>query len=166
MDATDFEPPKFISDVIKDGYIVYEKISQGAFGAVYRAENTQKVPCAIKIYFNHSEPRVVLNELLFSYYLGDHDEFPKFIEAYEKRGVHVLIIEYFEGISIRELRNKDQKFLLEYCLEFAKCLDKLHQLGVIHNDIKPSNFLFNQKLRKGKLIDFGLCSVVCYYVTF
>ena len=48
----------------------------------------------------------------------------------------------------------------KYLRSLAKCIGKLHQLGVIHHDIKPQNFLYNMKNDEGRLIDFGLCIAV------
>ena len=49
---------------------------------------------------------------------------------------------------------------MEYLRELSGSLVSLHQLGIAHNDIKPSNFLYNQKTKKGILIDYGLCMTV------
>ena len=41
-----------------------------------------------------------------------------------------------------------------YCL--LSSLKVVHNLGYIHRDVKPSNFLYNMNLQTGVLIDFGL----------
>ena len=35
-------------------------------------------------------------------------------------------------------------------------IDGLAQVGIMHRDVKPSNFLYDPKQRTGLLIDFGL----------
>ena len=36
----------------------------------------------------------------------------------------------------------------------------LKTMGIYHRDVKPGNFLFNKKERKGILIDYGLSEIV------
>ena len=36
----------------------------------------------------------------------------------------------------------------------------LKSLGIYHRDVKPGNFLYNKKIKKGILIDYGLSEIV------
>lgn len=45
---------------------------------------------------------------------------------------------------------------MEYLLEISKTMRNFHQLGLIHRDVKPNNFLYNRNLKRAYLIDFGL----------
>ena len=45
-----------------------------------------------------------------------------------------------------------------YLLELLKALKILKDQKIVHRDIKPLNFLYNMKTKKGVLIDFGLTS--------
>ena len=38
-------------------------------------------------------------------------------------------------------------------------LKSLKEVGIIHRDIKPNNFLYNPKTRSGVIIDFGLAEI-------
>jgi len=38
-------------------------------------------------------------------------------------------------------------------------LEKLHEIGIEHRDLKCSNFLYNKQTKKGYLIDFGLSEI-------
>lgn len=37
-------------------------------------------------------------------------------------------------------------------------------MGIYHRDIKPQNFLYNRKKKKGIIIDFGLAEIDVYFV--
>lgn len=46
-----------------------------------------------------------------------------------------------------------------YLKSLFTALSQLHQLKIIHKDVKPNNFLYNARKRVGYLIDFGLAQV-------
>jgi serine/threonine protein kinase len=39
-------------------------------------------------------------------------------------------------------------------------MHKLHLLNIVHNDIKPSNLMFNKNLNKWIFIDFGCARIL------
>ena len=47
-------------------------------------------------------------------------------------------------------------------IQMLQQLNVLHKNGIIHNDIKPENFVFDKQNKKFKIIDFGLSS---FYIT-
>lgn len=44
------------------------------------------------------------------------------------------------------------------CAQILLCLANIHSRGIIHRDIKPNNFVFDDKNRV-RLIDFGSCKI-------
>ena len=47
-----------------------------------------------------------------------------------------------------------------YLYELLKGIKVLKSIGIYHRDIKPGNFLYNSKKRKGIIVDFGLSEIV------
>ena len=47
-----------------------------------------------------------------------------------------------------------------YIYSLLKNLENLHNFGISHRDVKPSNFLYSRKNKNGVLIDFGLSEIV------
>ena len=48
-----------------------------------------------------------------------------------------------------------------YMFQLLSALAYLDELGVMHRDVKPSNFLWDRKSKRGTLVDFGLAEIVC-----
>lgn len=72
-----------------------------------------------------------------------------------------LILPYKKGVLLQEhwksLKKKERtSFLLHFIPSFLKILNKVHQNGVFHNDIRPGNILIDGETIH--LIDFGMAS--------
>lgn len=77
---------------------------------------------------------------------------------------HLLVMECAEGNleNRTELNTEDPEFwlnVLRHCKEIADCLDFMHQLNVLHQDLHPGNIVFcknNFNEDEFRLIDIGL----------
>ena len=60
------------------------------------------------------------------------------------------------GKSLEEFGKPEMnKIIMKVCIQLTKRLEVLHNLGYIHNDLKPENLLISQDLETVNLIDFG-----------
>ncbi len=50
----------------------------------------------------------------------------------------------------------------DYMLSLLSAVKNLHDLGIVHRDLKQGNFLYNPETKKGIIIDFGLAEIVIY----
>jgi Kae1-associated kinase Bud32 len=78
---------------------------------------------------------------------------PKIFEIDKKN--HKIIMEYIDGIRIKELLNQiDEKKIEKISFEIGRLIGKLHSAGIIHGDLTTSNMiLLDDKIY---FIDFGL----------
>lgn len=87
-----------------------------------------------------------------------HPNIIKVIESFEENNTVYYAMEYMDGGSLDERIAKKhgltQSEVLEYTRQIGAALSFMHQSGMLHLDVKPSNIM----LQKGKavLIDFGL----------
>jgi len=89
----------------------------------------------------------------------------RFIEANEDAGVHYLAMELVDGESLREFMTTDGALSVDDALDVAIAVSRgladVHDLGVIHRDVKPANILLGESdptsgHRTAKLCDFGI----------
>jgi serine/threonine protein kinase len=90
---------------------------------------------------------------------------PHVIQAYSMESAGdspFIVLEDFEGLSLGAWLDRQRVFSLEEVLEIAiqvtVSLGEIHDGGVIHKDVNPSNILFNPEMGEVRLIDFGLAS--------
>ena len=71
------------------------------------------------------------------------------------------LMEYLEGGSLEDYpMNNDEETFREITLSAAESLNVCHQVGIIHRDVKLSNFFFRYKEKKGLVLgDFGISSL-------
>jgi tRNA A-37 threonylcarbamoyl transferase component Bud32 len=90
---------------------------------------------------------------------------PNIVAVYEfgqTGGFHFFIMEYVEGVTLRELV-RGQKVApvqaLQIIPQICEALQFAHDAGVVHRDIKPENILIDTTGRV-KIADFGLAKIL------
>jgi beta-lactam-binding protein with PASTA domain/tRNA A-37 threonylcarbamoyl transferase component Bud32 len=73
--------------------------------------------------------------------------------------VPYIVMEYVEGMTLRDLLHADRRLLPERALEIVdgilQALDYSHRGGIIHRDIKPANVMLTPN-GEVKVMDFGI----------
>tara|TARA_B110000977_G_scaffold196296_1_gene276374 strand:+ start:27 stop:944 length:918 start_codon:yes stop_codon:yes gene_type:complete len=147
-----------------EGYEIIKKLGTGAFGTVYKALHHKSGNIvAIKIESNDKHSRLIhevkiYKELQKNNTLG----FPKLYDYLEHKQNNICIMDYL-GPSLEDLfefsGNKFSiKTVLMIGIQVLNRIEELHNIGYIHRDIKPDNFLIGTGKKKSRifLIDFGL----------
>jgi eukaryotic-like serine/threonine-protein kinase len=94
---------------------------------------------------------------------------PNVVSVYDfgvsREGLVYLVMELAEGISLRQLIERDGTLKADHATEIIRqacaALDEAHRQGVVHRDIKPENILV-QTRPEGlhvKVIDFGIAAL-------
>ncbi|MEN9223291.1 MAG: response regulator [Thermostichus sp. BF3_bins_97] len=93
--------------------------------------------------------------------LGSHPHIPKLLAHFEEDGQFYTVQDFVQGSSLRQQSNQGVIWspaqTAYFLCEILKILTFVHQHGVIHGDIKPSNIIQTQgdKRTYFTLIDFG-----------
>ncbi|ETE72510.1 Cell division cycle 7-related protein kinase, partial [Ophiophagus hannah] len=137
------------------------KIGEGTFSSVYlaigqvRGGREEKV--ALKHLIPTSHPVRIAAELQCLIIAGGQDNVMGVKYCFRKNDHVVIVMPYLEhesfsdildSLSFEEVRN--------YMFNLLKALKRIHHFGIVHRDVKPSNFLYNRQLQQYALVDFGL----------
>ena len=88
----------------------------------------------------------------------NHPHIAAVYDVVEENGEICLVMEYVEGITLRQRMKQSQLVLDEFLPIAIQCTEALaaaHDKGIIHGDIKPDNIMFTLA-GQVKLLDFGL----------
>ena len=154
--------------MISNKYNLIEKISEGSFGSVFKAENIRtKENVAIKFEIKMDNIKSLKNEAKIYQYLGKINGFPQLKMFGTTDKVNYLVIDllgnslsntilYFNKLSL--------KTTLIIGVQMINRIKVLHENQLLHRDIKPSNFLFGleKDINKLYLVDFGFSKRYIY----
>ncbi|XP_039533906.1 cell division cycle 7-related protein kinase isoform X2 [Pimephales promelas] len=140
---------------------IIDKIGEGTFSTVYLAEaqmtDGSRRMFALKHLIPTSHPVRIAAELQCLTVAGGTENVIGVTYCFRKEHHVVIVMPYMEHQTfvdiVGSLSFEDVK---HYIFHLLKALRHIHKFGIIHRDIKPTNFLFNQQRREYALVDFGL----------
>jgi hypothetical protein len=155
-------PPELIDH---PRYRVLGLVGEGGMGAVYRAEHRHMGrQVALKVIHpgllqDPAAVRRFQQEVRAAARLH-HANIVHAYDADEARGLHFLVMEYVEGISLAELVRERGPLpaaeACEYVRQAALGLQHANEKGMVHRDIKPHNLMLQWAGGLVKILDFGL----------
>jgi cell division control protein 7 len=112
---------------------------------------------AIKKIYVTSSPNRIFNELELLHDLRDCPSVCPLITAFRQTDQVIAILPYFRHADFREYyREMTPTDTAIYLRSLFTALSAVHAHGILHRDIKPTNFLYDPPTRRGVLVDFGL----------
>ncbi len=156
---------KLTGETVK-GYIVEEKIWQGATSTVYRCSSVNGngrygKTVAIKVLHPYRNQPVQINQFIREAKMQarlNHENIVKVYGLAQKENLLAIFMEYVNGTSLRmAFQNWEMttESLIKFFLGLADTVDYIHSKGIIHNDIKPENIIVGRNNGIFKLTDFG-----------
>ena len=146
------------------GYQILDKIGRGSMGMVYKARQTSVDRIvAIKVLLDQlAQNREFIKRFEREAKIAaklSHNNIVNAIDAGQESGRHFFVMEYVEGMTIKDQLDKGQPYeekeALKIILAVAEALKHAHQRGLIHRDIKPENVILTKE-GGVKLADLGL----------
>ena len=150
---------------ILEKYNIMREINGGAFGKIYSGTNKiTKELVAIKI--EPQEYSLIKNEARIYKLLEKKKGIPNLRMYFSDTKYNYLVIDLL-GDSLQNFKGKNQKNITIQTIfnigsQLTKILESIHNMGIVHRDIKPQNIVFNHDYKTINLIDFGLAKKIIY----
>jgi serine/threonine protein kinase len=155
-----------LGSLLTGKYRVLEEVGHGGMGVVYKAEDMKlKRMVAIKflpreLNLNPEVRERFLQEARAAAALS-HPNICTIHEVDESEDKPFIVMEYVEGETLRERIKKGplpMEKAMGIAIQAADGLDKAHQKGIVHRDVKSANIMVTES-DQTKIMDFGLAKL-------
>ncbi|XP_070047986.1 protein kinase and PP2C-like domain-containing protein isoform X1 [Nicotiana tomentosiformis] len=152
--------PKIPIHLPLPSYSLSHPIARGAESVVYEAILDGKRVAVKKPILSTSEDIDKFHKELQLLCKLDHPGIAKLLAAHAKPPNYMFFFEFYESGNLAGKLHVDEwspsiRQALEVATRLAKALQYLHNLGIVHRDVKPANILLDRQLQP-RLADFGL----------
>ncbi len=164
-----------VGSVLRDRFLLQEKIAGGSMGDVYKAldrrlaETRSDNPfvaikvLAPKLSRNGNALRALQQEAAKGRCLS-HPNIVRFVDLDRDDDIYFIVMEWLDGRSLADIldnaRNNaiDTATALDIVRQVGQALDYAHRCGVVHADVKPGNIIITSS-GQAMLFDFGVARV-------
>jgi BR serine/threonine kinase len=163
--------PKQTSKIIIDRYIINEMklLGTGSYSFVYEATDTitnEIVVTKLTSLNDKNRLQCYQNELMAFKKLGvcGHPNIVRCYDDYVQDQVGVLVLEKLSPITLESYLVEKGRMgyitALEFFKDIVSAVEALHNSSISPRDLKPENIAFDHRLKKLKLFDLGLATVI------
>ena len=145
-------------------YKIIKEIGKGGFSKVYKVKNENKeyAPKQIPLDNKKDEEKIRREAKILSN-IDNNEYIVKYYDSYKDEKSFYILMEYCEGIDLRELIEKyknegklmDEQLIYSIVLDICLGIKEIHKNNIIHRDLKPEN-IFRLNNNKIKIGDFGV----------
>ena len=165
MDVNQEKTSRFNGKIV-EGYRIEEKIWHGATSTVYRCTDASGngrhgQVTALKVLHPYRREPHQLRMFVKEARLQQRLEHRNIVKVHSYGSIDdslYILMEYVAGKNLRGFSQNGVPPEKEYFMMFRDMADAIgfiHSRGIIHNDIKPENMLYDPEINSFKLIDFG-----------
>lgn len=172
--ADDSDSRLQIGSVLRDRFLLQERVAAGGMGVVYKALDRRMAEVdgiepwvAIKVLSpklsrNPHALRAIQQEAAKGRCLS-HPNIVRFIDLDREDDLYFIVMEWLDGRSLADVLDSgeglpDRQASLDIISQVGEALAYAHRCGVVHADVKPGNVMV---LPSGaiKLFDFGIARI-------
>jgi serine/threonine protein kinase len=164
-----------VGSVLRDRFLLQEKVSGGSMGDVYKALDRRLAETgsdnpyvaikvlAPKLSRNGNALRALQQEAAKGRFLS-HPNIVRFIDLDRDDDIFFIVMDWLDGRSLADIldnaRNNaiDTATALDIVRQIGQALDYAHRCGVVHADVKPGNIIITAS-GQAMLFDFGVARI-------